>query len=109
MSVPESGRPEPLIDLEHDELKPISEICFRLTGRRPSPQTKWRWRRDGCYGVKLEAVRFAGAWCTTTKAFAAFISGQTQAANKACTAESGSTERDAATERRLRAAGLLDQ
>ena len=116
MSIPEPGRPKPLIDLERDELRPISEICYRLTGKRPAPQTIWRWRHEGCRGVKLEAVKFSGAWRTSAKAFAAFIAGQTQAANDACTAETGATERDAgsterdsATERRLRAAGLLDR
>ncbi len=96
-----------LIDLEHDELIPVSEICRRVTGKRATPQKTWRWRLKGCRGVKLEAVLLSGVWHTTSKAFAAFIEGQTRAANMACTVEAGQLDRDATTERRLQAAGLL--
>lgn len=96
------------IDLEHDELRPVGEICERKTGRRPSPQCVWRWRIKGCRGVKLECVLLQGVWQTTEAAFAAFIRGQTQAAVDACTAaDQEPVERDAAKTRRLKAAGLI--
>ena len=98
---------ESLIDLEHDDLRPVSVIAKERTGRRPSPGTVWRWRLKGCHGAKLEAVLVNGCWCTTKAAFANFIRRQTDAANAACTAEGVSTERDEMTERRLKAAGLL--
>lgn len=108
MTIAFDAQSESLIDLGHDELLPVSEICQRRTGKRASPQKVWRWRLKGCRGVKLEAVLLSGTWHTTSKAFAAFIHGQTQAANKACAVETESCERDAATERRLQDAGLLD-
>lgn len=104
-SKPESS--DSLIDFERGDLRPISEICFQLTGKSPSSQTNWRWRVIGCRGAKLEAVLLAGVWHTTSKAFADFIQRQTQSANKACIANAKSTARNPVTERRLQAAGLL--
>ena len=102
--------PDPLlIDLEKDKLEKVAQIYFRLTGKRLNPQKLWRWRLKGCRGVKLEAVLLEGVWHTTAKAFAAFVRGQTEAANDACHADVRSTDRDSVTERRLRKAGLLDQ
>jgi len=99
-----------LINPELDELRPVAEITKARTGRRPSPQTIWRWRIKGCHGVRLEAVLFGGTWCTTPTAFAAFIRGQTEAAmrrSRASVPASPSPEREPATERQLRKAGLL--
>ena len=62
----------------------------------------------GCRGVKLETVLLLGVWHTTSKAFSAFINGQTKAAAKTCHIEAASDDRDAITARRLRAEGLLD-
>ena len=107
MATVSSTRPESLFDLEHDDLRPVSAIAKERTGKRPSPGTVWRWRLKGCHGAKLEAVLVHGCWCTTKAAFADFIRRQSDAANAACTAEGVSTERDDATERRLKAAGLL--
>ena len=100
--------PDPLlIDLEKDKLEKVAEIYFRLTGKHLNPQKLWRWRVNGCRGVKLEAVLFEGVWHTTSKAFAAFIRRQTRAANKTVQPKSDSYSRDAMAERRLKAAGLL--
>ncbi|MEX1230833.1 MAG: DUF1580 domain-containing protein [Planctomycetaceae bacterium] len=100
-------RTELLIDLEHDDLRPVTVIAKERTGRRPSPGTVWRWRLKGCRGAKLESVLVNGCWCTTVAAFARFVRDQTDAANAACTAADISTERDEATTRRLKAAGLI--
>ncbi|MEX1229496.1 MAG: DUF1580 domain-containing protein [Planctomycetaceae bacterium] len=107
MSTATAKRTESLIDLENDHLRPVAEIAKERTGKRPPPGTVWRWRLKGCHGAKLEAVLVNGCWCTTKAAFADFIRRQTDAANAACTAEGVSHERDEATERRLKAAGLL--
>ena len=109
MSNSNAEAPNSIIDLENDDLGPVSDISFQITGKRPSSPTKYRWRVHGCRGVRLEQVLISGVWHTTVKAFVAFIRGQTQAANNARVAETGSNERDAATKRRLQAAGLLRQ
>ena len=97
-----------LIDLEHDELRPVADICYRKTGKRPAPQCVWRWRVKGCRGVRLECYLIQGIWQTTEAAFAAFIRGQTQAAIDSCEAEGHATgERTSATQRRLQSAGLI--
>jgi hypothetical protein len=98
-----------MIDLERDELQPVSVICQRLTSKRAAPQKVWRWTRRGCRGVKLEAVLLNGVWQTTPAAFAEFIRGQTDAALAAGVGDSDDApgERSEATTRRLKAAGLL--
>ena len=97
-----------LIDLEHDEIRPVADICERKTGRRPAPQCVWRWRIKGCRGVRLECVLLQGIWQTTEAAFAAFIRGQTQTAVDSCTAAGHESEsRTPAKESRLKSAGLI--
>lgn len=106
-----------LIDLEHDELHPVARLIHQRTGKRSPPQQIWRYRVKGCRGVKLECVLVGSTWHTTKKAWAAFVAGQTAAAESECTAaghEAGeraagheAAERDPATERRLRKAGLI--
>ena len=88
-----------LIDLEHDEIRPVADICERKTGRR---------RITGCRGVRLECVLLQGIWQTTEAAFAAFIRGQTQSAVDSCTAAGHESEsRTPAKESRLKSAGLI--
>lgn len=65
-----------MIDLENDDLRPVSEIAFARIGKRPAFQTIWRWRTIGVRGMKLEMVHVCGVWCTTASAFAEFIRGQ---------------------------------
>lgn len=100
---------ESIIDLEHDDLRPVAEIAAERTGRRPPPGTVWRWRLKGCHGEKLEAVLVHGVWCTTVSAFADFIRRQTAAAMANCkgASESETPERDERKTRQLQAAGLL--
>ncbi|MEZ5943220.1 MAG: DUF1580 domain-containing protein [Planctomycetaceae bacterium] len=90
------------IDLEHDKLVPIQELCQARLGKTMSAATIWRWTSQGNRGGRLEAVRVNGRWYSTTAAFAAFLMGQTKAhlTNR--------TERDStAMEDQLSAAGLL--
>jgi hypothetical protein len=96
----------PLVDLEHDELQPVSVICERRTGKRAPPQKVWRWRLKGSHGARLECYLVNGVWCTTDRAFADFIRRQTANANAASVATE-STERTPATARKLKAAGLI--
>lgn len=95
------------LDLENDELVPVATIFKARTGKRLNPPTLWRWLRKGCHGVMLEAVPVNGVWCSTPKAFAAFLEEQTAARlfNKAEVPTAGS--RTEQTTRKLHAAGLL--
>ena len=94
------------IDLERDELTPVAAIFKARTGKRLSPPTLWRWLRKGCHGVKLEAVPVNGVWCSTPKAFAAFLEEQA-AARLADRPQPDFFTRDENKTRRLKAAGLL--
>jgi len=94
-----------LIDLENDTLEPVSTVAKRVTGKRPSPPTVWRWCRHGVRSgtVKLEAICYAGSWHTTPAAFAQFLRDQTAAAMNRNAGDHTPTCDDAA----LVAAGLL--
>lgn len=94
------------IDLEKDELTPVATIYKARTGKRLNPPTLWRWLRKGCHGVRLEAVPVNGVWCSTPRAYAAFLEEQT-AARLAIPSESEPVARDKRTTRKLQAAGLL--
>lgn len=99
-----------IIDPEHDDLRPVSEIAKARLGKRPSPAVIWRWRVKGCHGARLECVQVSGCWCTTVAAFAQFIRQQTANATAKCQAagvESDPGPRDERTTRKLKAAGLL--
>jgi hypothetical protein len=108
MNIVVDRSPDRLIDLENDKLETVGEIYFKRTGKRLNPQQLWRWRIKGVSGIRLEAVKLSGAWYTTSRAFANFIERQTQVATNASAAVIGADKRDAVTERRLQAAGLLD-
>lgn len=71
----------PSIDLENStDVRPVAHVAEKLSGKRPSPATVWRWVRKGVRGGKLEAVFLRGVWQTTPAAFADFIRRQTAAA-----------------------------
>lgn len=94
--------------LEQGELEPVNTICQRRLGKRVSPATIWRWTRKGVRGgIKLQASYACGCWCTTEAAFAWFIEAQTAERTGSYTGGDDPDERDPATERRLRAAGLV--
>ena len=66
--------------LPHNKLlRPIPQQAERLTGKRPSPATVWRWLRKGCRGVKLNALMLGGQWLCTEDDFREFLRGQTEA------------------------------
>ncbi len=68
----------PAIDIEHDDLFTVFELCQALP-KPPSENTRWRWVRKGVCGVKLPAAKVNGVWCTTRHAFAAFLRAQSDA------------------------------
>lgn len=90
------------IDLEHDQLETVKDICQRLTGKRPSPATLHRWLRGR---VSLEAVYVMGHWQTTPAAFARFI--QAKTASMLPAAEDENSVRDEVMTRRLKKARLI--
>lgn len=99
-----------IIDVEHDDIRPVYEIATARLGKRPSPAVVWRWRVRGAHGARLECVQVSGCWCTTAAAFAQFIRQQTANAIAACRAagvESAPSPRDDRTTRKLQSAGLL--
>ena len=63
-------------DFEHDQLITLSELVKKLprTGNRPVHlSTAHRWRTVGLAGgIKLDAIRVGGVWCTTWAAFQRF-------------------------------------
>jgi hypothetical protein len=67
------------LQLETDDLRPVTLVAERRTGKRPSPSTIYRWVRRGTRGGRLEAVHVHGAWHTTDAAFTDFIRRQTAA------------------------------
>ena len=99
-----------VIDVEHDDIRPVYEIAKARLGKRPSPGQVWRWRVQGSHGALLECVQISGCWCTTAAAFAQFILQQTANATAKCRAagvDSAPSLRDERTTRKLQAAGLL--
>jgi hypothetical protein len=77
----------PPIDIDADDLRPVTLLARERTGRRPAYSTVWRWRTRGVAGARLECVRYRGLWCSTADAFADFF-----ARRAAAGAESGVTD-----------------
>lgn len=44
----------------------------RRRGRRPTPQTLYRWARGGLRGQRLETIRVGGTLCTSLQALQRF-------------------------------------
>jgi hypothetical protein len=84
--------------LESGQLQPVRSLALRLSGRRPSPATVWRWTTKGTRNGILPTVRLYGAPHTTETAFRAWLRGEFAPINPA--------DIDASDEA-LRAAGLL--
>lgn len=67
------------IDPLNGDLRPVAEIAERITGRRPSAVTCFRWRTIGVYGAKLECIPGGKTWLTSPRAFADFLRQQGEA------------------------------
>ena len=95
------------INLETDDLIPVSRLIQQRLGKRISPATLWRWRLKGINGARLECVLCGGCWMTTAKSFAEWVRAQTANCQPAPLDTDAPTERSAATTKKLAAAGLL--
>ena len=72
------------LNLEEEPLITFSEFAKHLprggNGRPVSLSTTHRWRTNGVAGgIKLEAIRVGGRWCTSWAAFARFYAKVTAA------------------------------
>ena len=56
-----------------------AEIGELLGGKRPDKTTVFRWITNGCYGVKLDAVRVGVQWVTSRQALTRFIVARSEA------------------------------
>ena len=70
---------EPLIDLEHDAMRPVASELQRLYGHTVSDRTVIRAIRGEGTGGALEAFFVGGMWRTTAAAMADFVRRQTDA------------------------------
>ncbi len=97
------------IDLQYDQLIPVTTLAQERLGKRISPATRWRWIHRGVAGgIKLVAVCVSGEWMTTREAFAEFIQAQTDAAlQRDHDDENGTRQRSPETLQRLHEAGLM--
>lgn len=89
------------------KLAPIADEFEALTGKRPSPATIWRitTKGNGRAGV-LPSLVVLGQRMTVRQALVDWLQRGSEPAHAADADDSG--ERDEATDRRLRAAGLLE-
>ena len=92
------------IDLETADLVPVVKLVEQRLKRRISPATLWRWRCKGTRGVKLPMVLVFGQWHSTDEALTEFLRASSEAGMPLA---GPSAERDPATTRRLKKAGLL--
>ncbi len=64
------------IDVIEENLISFRELAASLPSRRENRpihiSTLHRWRSRGVRGIKLEATRVGGAWCTSWEAFRRF-------------------------------------
>lgn len=71
------------INIETESLLSFADLAKALPSRREGrpvhPSTIHRWRNPGLSGVRLDAVRIGGCWCTSWEAFTRFC-GQLTAA-----------------------------
>jgi hypothetical protein len=61
-------------DLFTEGLVPLRDAAHLLGGRRVHASSLHRWRNRGVRGIKLEAVRVGGTWCTSPAAMRRFVS-----------------------------------
>ena len=86
---------------------PVIKHAQDRFGKRPSPASVWRWIHQGAYGVKLQAVFFAGRWQCSEDEFDAFVAGQTAAVLDSDATSDETPDRSPETTAKLRAAGVL--
>jgi len=61
-----------MIDLSTETVLSLPDACQRLPrrgeGKRPHPNTLYRWATEGVRGVHLETLRVGGTLCTSIEA-----------------------------------------
>ena len=66
-----------MISLTTETLVSFAEACERLprrrAGRRPHPNTLYRWASHGIRGIRLETLRVGGTLCTSLEALQRFF------------------------------------
>jgi hypothetical protein len=64
------------IDIQKEQVFPFKDLAARklkISGKKPaSVSTIYSWRNGLAYGIKLEAVKVDGVWCTSIQAFQRF-------------------------------------
>lgn len=65
-----------MIDLQTESIVSLTEatkyIPRRRAGRKCHVSTLHRWAKDGCRGIRLEAIRVGGTLCTSLEALQRF-------------------------------------
>lgn len=89
--------------LETGQLEPVANLCERITGRRPSPATVWRWTRKGTAAGILRTQKVFGALHTTEAEFRRWA----QAGRDAPTGHERDDDQDDVTDEQLAEAGIL--
>lgn len=70
----EPGAAERIAAPAREKIEPIAVIAERVTGRKPSPATTWRWCTRGVAGgIKLPHVRAFGKPSCTESAFVRWL------------------------------------
>ena len=72
-----------MIDLTTETLVSFPEACLHLprrrAGKRPHPNTLYRWASDGVRGERLETIRVGGTLCTSLEALQRLFNRLTEA------------------------------
>ena len=75
-----------MIDLTTETLVSFTEACQRLprrrAGKRPHPNTLYRWASGGGRGERLETIRVGGTLCTSLEALQRFFDRLTGGADR---------------------------
>jgi hypothetical protein len=73
------------IDLANEEAVTFPELARRIGRRRANRPTHvstiHRWRLAGLNGVRLQAKKQGGIWCTTIQAYQRFVDALTRSAS----------------------------
>lgn len=74
-----------MIKLKAETILSFQEACKRLprrrAGRRPCPETLYRWANPGLRGIKLETIQVGGTLCTSLEALQRFFDKLSQLKN----------------------------
>lgn len=68
---------------DQDRLHPIGAAFEAITGNRPSPPTIWRWKLEGCKGIRLPFVQVGGKPMISIRAAQQWLDDITAASQRA--------------------------